>query len=73
VVRDAAVLAAVGIDPDGRRRLLGVSCALSEAEVHWRDLLDGLVARGLRGVTYVVSDDHAGARMARMWSTSSLG
>jgi putative transposase len=65
VVRDAAVLAAVGIDPDGRRRLLGVSCALSEAEVHWRGFLDGLVARGLRGVTYVVSDDHAGLRAAR--------
>jgi putative transposase len=65
VVRDAAVLAAIGIDPDGRRRLLGVSCALSEAEVHWRGFLDGLVARGLRGVTYVVSDDHAGLRAAR--------
>lgn len=65
VVRDAAVLAAVGIDPDGRRRLLGVSCAPSEAEVHWRGFLDGLVARGLRGVTYVVSDDHAGLRAAR--------
>jgi putative transposase len=65
VVRDAAVLAAVGIDPDGRRRLLGVSCALSEAEVHWRGFLDRLVARGLRGVTYVVSDDHAGLRAAR--------
>jgi putative transposase len=65
VVRDAAVLAAVGIDPDGRRRLLGVSCALSEAEVHWRGFLDGLIARGLRGVTYVVSDDHAGLRAAR--------
>jgi transposase-like protein len=65
VVRDAAVLAAVGIDPDGRRRLLGVSCALSEAEVHWRGFLDGLVARGLRGVVYVVSDDHAGLRAAR--------
>ena len=65
VVRDAAVLAAIGIDPDGRRRLLGVSCALSEAEVHWRGFLDGLVARGLRGVVYVVSDDHAGLRAAR--------
>src|SRR3712207_4543689 len=57
IVRDAAVLTAVGIDPDGRRRLLGVWCALSEAEVHWREFLDGLVARGLRGVVYVVSDD----------------
>jgi putative transposase len=65
IVRDAAVLTAIGVDPDGRRRLLGVSCALSEAEVHWRDFLDGLVARGLRGVTYVVSDDHAGLRAAR--------
>jgi putative transposase len=65
IVRDAAVLTAVGIEPDGRRRLLGVSCALSEAEVHWRGFLDGLVARGLRGVTYVVSDDHAGLRAAR--------
>src|SRR5688572_12654312 len=34
IVRDAAVLTAVGVDPDGRRRLLGVSCAPSEAEVH---------------------------------------
>ena len=65
IVRDAAVLTAIGVDPDGRRRLLGVSCALSEAEVHWRGFLDGLVARGLRGVTYVVSDDHAGLRAAR--------
>jgi putative transposase len=65
IVRDAAVLTAVGVDPDGRRRLLGVSCALSEAEVHWRAFLDGLVARGLRGVVYVVSDDHAGLRAAR--------
>jgi putative transposase len=65
VVRDAAVLAAIGIDPDGRRRLLGVSCAPSEAEVHWRAFLDRLVARGLRGVTHVVSDDHAGLRAAR--------
>jgi putative transposase len=47
VVRDAAVLAAIGIDPDGRRRLLGVSCQLSEAEVHGRGFLDGVVARGL--------------------------
>jgi putative transposase len=65
VVRDAAVLSAVGVDPEGRRRLLGVSVALSEAEVHWRDFLDSLIARGLRGVEFVVSDDHAGLRAAR--------
>ncbi len=65
IVRDAAVLSAVGIGPDERRRVLGVSVALSEAEVHWRAFLENLQARGLRGVEYVVSDDHAGLRAAR--------
>jgi putative transposase len=65
VVRDAAVLSAVGIGPDERRRVLGVSVALSEAEVHWRGFLESLVARGLRGVEFIVSDDHAGLRAAR--------
>jgi putative transposase len=45
--------------------VLGVSVALSEAEVHWRAFLESLQARGLRGVEYVVSDDHAGLRAAR--------
>lgn len=65
VVRDTAVLSAIGIGPDERRRVLGVSVALSEAEVHWRGFLEGLVARGLRGVEFIVSDDHAGLRAAR--------
>jgi len=39
--------------------------ALSEAEVHWRSFLDSLVARGLRGVEFITSDDHAGLRAAR--------
>lgn len=49
VVRDVAVLSAIGVDPDGHRRILGVSVASSEGEVHWRDFLENLVARGLRG------------------------
>jgi len=65
VVRDAAILSAVGIGPDGLRSVLGVSCQSSEAEVHWRAFLDSLVARGMRGVRFVVSDDHAGLRAAR--------
>ena len=32
VVRDAAVLSAIGIGPDERRRVLGVSVALSDAD-----------------------------------------
>jgi putative transposase len=42
VVRDAAILSAIGVDREGRRRVLGVSAALSEAEVHWRSFLDDL-------------------------------
>jgi len=64
-VRDAAVLVAVGVSADGRRRVLGVEVALSEQEVHWRQFLQHLVARGLRGVQLVISDDHAGLRAAR--------
>lgn len=62
---DCAVLVAVGITKDGRRRVLGVSVALSEAEVHWRAFLDSLIRRGLSGVKLIVSDDHTGLKAAR--------
>jgi putative transposase len=62
---DCAVLVAVGVTADGRRRVLGVSVELSEAEVHWRGFLDRLVRRGLSGVKLIVSDDHAGLKAAR--------
>ena len=65
VADDAAVLTAIGVDADGRRRVLGVSIAVSEAEVHWRAFLDSLVARGLQGVEFITSDDHAGLKAAR--------
>jgi putative transposase len=65
VARDAAVLSAIGIGPDERRRVLGVSCTVSEAEIHWRAFLESLLERGMRGVQFVVSDDHAGLRAAR--------
>lgn len=64
-IRDAALLMAAGVGPDGKRRILGVSVSLSEAELHWRAFLDGLVKRGLHGVQLVISDDHQGLRKAR--------
>lgn len=64
-IRDAAVLLAVGVDPQGQRRILGVSLSLSEAEIHWRSFLQSLVSRGLSGVRLLVSDDHAGLKAAR--------
>lgn len=61
---NCALLYAVGIGLDGKRSVLGVSVSLSEAEVHWRAFLDGLLDRGLRGVQHVTSDDHAGLKAA---------
>ena len=69
---DCAVLVAVGITRDGHRRVLGVSVALSEAEVHWRAFLDSLIRRGLRGVQLIVSDDHAGLKAARRATLPSV-
>ena len=64
-VVSCAVLVAVGITPEGRRSLLGVSVSLSEAEVHWRDFIASLQDRGMHGVVLAVSDSHAGLRAAR--------
>lgn len=64
-VRDVAVLIALGVGLDGKRRILGVSVSLSEAEVHWREFLSKLKERGLCGVRMIVSDHHAGLREAR--------
>jgi transposase-like protein len=64
-VVDCAVLVAVGITPEGKRSVLGVSVSLSEAEVHWRDFLASLQDRGLHGVELITSDDHAGLKAAR--------
>lgn len=60
VVRSQAVLIAVGIDWDGRRQILAVEMASRESRSAWKDFLVGLKSRGLKGVEFVVSDDHAG-------------
>lgn len=66
LVQDAAVLIAVGVDTQGKRSVLGVSVALSEKEVHWRQFLQSLVSRGLCGVRLIVSDAHEGLKAARL-------
>jgi putative transposase len=63
-VVSCAVLIAIGVDERGKRSVLGVSCQLSEAEVHWRDFLESLQNRGLHGVQLIVSDHHAGLKAA---------
>lgn len=64
-VRDCATLTAIGIRRDnGKRMVLGVSCALSEAEVHWRAFLDSLKERGMGIPDMVTSDAHSGLKNA---------
>lgn len=71
-VVDSAVLVAVGVMASGHRRVIGVSVALSEAEVHWRAFLDSLIRRGLKGVKLLVSDSHAGLTAARRATLPSV-
>ncbi len=63
-VLSVALLIAVGVDTDGKRTVLGVSVSLSEAEVHWREFLKSLVARGMHGIKQITSDSHAGLKAA---------
>lgn len=64
VIRSQAVLVAIGIDWEGRRNVLGVELANRESGTSWKAFLQGLRARGLDGVEYVVSDDHEGLKRA---------
>ena len=63
-VRSQAVLIAYGVNFFGRREILGASISLSEAEIHWRSFLEGLMKRGLSGVKLITSDDHSGLKAA---------
>lgn len=64
VIRTRAVMIAIGINWDGRRSILAVELANRESTTSWREFLIGLKQRGLDGVEFVVSDDHAGLKKA---------
>lgn len=59
IVRDVAVLTAVGIDRESNRRILGVSVEFKDVELHWREFLDFLICRVLNNVqiSSICSDD----------------
>lgn len=61
-IRSMAVLWVVGVREDGYREHLGSWTGVSESAETWGRVFHELVHRGLQGVRYVVSDEHAGLR-----------
>jgi transposase-like protein len=64
VIRSMAVQIAIGINWEGQRQVLAVEAANRESQSSWKDFLLRLKERGLTGVEFVVSDDHAGLKKA---------
>ena len=54
------------MNEEGYREVLTVEPAGGERKEAWRNLLKGLVERGLHGVRLVISDDHPSIRQAVM-------
>ncbi|HMM53315.1 MAG TPA: IS256 family transposase [Burkholderiaceae bacterium] len=64
VITHQAVLIAIGINWEGQRQVLAVEMANRESQSSWKEFLLRLKERGLCGVEFVVSDDHAGLKKA---------
>ncbi len=64
VIAHQAVLIAIGINWEGQRQVLAVEMANRESQSSWKEFLLRLKERGLSGVEFVVSDDHAGLKKA---------
>ena len=63
-VLSTAALWVIGIRADGYREYLGCWLGNAESTLSWSAVFRDLQARGLHGVQYVVSDEHAGLRAA---------
>ena len=59
-----AVCVAIGITEEGMREVIGSWVINSESFEEWDGCIEELIARGLRGVTYVVSDQNQGLKAA---------
>jgi transposase-like protein len=57
---NVALVIATGVNAEGHREVLGFDVITSEDGAGWLAFLRGLVARGLAGVTLVISDAHPG-------------
>jgi len=65
VVVDKALFVAIGVTPEGKRTVLGLSISSSEGELHWRTFFESLIKRGMCGLESITSDAHSGIKAAR--------
>jgi putative transposase len=63
-VESMAVVIAIGVNPEGRREVLGLDVIPTETEEGWAQFFKSLKERGLSGVQLVVSDAHGGLKNA---------
>lgn len=59
-VTSVATVVATAVSAEGHREILGLDTFTSEDGAAWTRFLRDLVARGLSGVSLVISDDHKG-------------
>src|SRR5260370_14787219 len=59
-----AVIAAVAVNTDGRREVLGMTVGNGEAEPFWTQLLRSLARPGLHGLKLLLSDAPEGLKAA---------
>jgi putative transposase len=59
-IANVSAVVATAVSADGRREILGLDVLTSEDGSGWTAFLRDLLARGLKGVRLVVSDDHVG-------------
>ncbi len=63
-IRSMAFFVIIGLDAEGYRHVLDFVVVEGETKYAWKTAFEGLKARGLHGVRWMVSDDHDGLREA---------
>jgi len=67
------VLVVLGVAEDGRKHLVALQLAASEAGTHWSSLIADLQRRGLEAPVLILSDGHAGLRKAvALWPGAAV-
>src|ERR1044071_7537751 len=66
---NVSLLVVLGVRRDGQKLLLAVRSMGGESEAAWRDILDDLIARGLRTPEFLIIDGGAGLEraLAALW------